>query len=273
MASPIVFTPTQVPQLVEQAWKTAGNGLRNVKTSFDPEVDAVAETKLVQHLCQLDSSLKVYTPSSPQYETLRGVYNKQITARPQAIVRPTTVTQVQAVVRMASTLGVPLAVRAVGHAFFGNSCVEGSVMLDMREMDSLTLSPDSKTVKVGGGALTRNVTGFLDGHGLVVTASNCASIGWTGWALWGGYGLLNSYAGLGVDNIMSAKVVTADGNVVEADGSSDLLWGIRGAGASLGVIVETTVKTHQVPAFLGGVIQYKQDQMSRALLGLQDLLQ
>lgn len=271
-SSTVAPLPVQTQQSIGQSL-TAGNGFRNSKVSFNPTTDCQAGGAIVQQLHSIDPSLKIYTLSSPHYETLRSVYNEQVTARPQAIVRPTTTAQVQAVVRTASNLNVPLAVRAIGHAFWASSCVEDSVMLDMRELDSLTLSHDQKTVQVGGGTLTRNLIGFLDAHGLVTASSTAGRIGWTGWALWGGYGPMNSYTGFGVDNILSAKIVTADGNVVEADGSSELLWGIRGAGASLGVVVETTVRTYEMPAMLGGRIQYKQGQTTKALTALQHLLE
>ena len=268
--SPVVAQSLNKP--VDQCL-SAGTGFRNLQAPFDPTVDCAAGSEIVQHLRHLDQALKVYTPSSPNYETLRSVYNKQITARPQAICRPTTVAQVQAIVRASTQLGVPLAVRAIGHAFFGQSCVADSVMLDMREMDSLTLSHDLKTVNVGGGTLTRNLVGFLDTHDLVTASSTAGCIGWTGWALSGGYGPLNSYAGFGADNIVSAKVVTADGNVVDAGANDDLLWGIRGAGGSLGIVVESTVQTYAVPTILGGQVQYKQGESAKALLGLQRLLE
>lgn len=136
-----VFSPVVAQSLnkpVDQCL-SAGTGFRNLRAPFDPIVDCAAGSEIVQCLRHLDSALKVYSPSSPNYEALRSVYNKQITARPQAICRPTTVAQVQAIVRASTELGVPLAVRAIGHAFFGQSCVADSVMLDMREMDSLTL--------------------------------------------------------------------------------------------------------------------------------------
>ena len=272
MASVLAAVPVQPQESIEQP-QLAGNGFRNPKTVFNPSIDSLSEEEIVQHLRHVDSSLKIYTPSSPQYDSLRAVYNQQITARPQAICRPTTVAQVQAIVRAATYMHVPLTVRSIGHAFFGQSCVDNAVMLDMREMDTLSISEDQKTVQVGGGALTRNVIGYLDTQGLVTASSTAGCIGWTGWALGGGYGPLNSYTGFGVDNILSAKVVTADGNVVEEDGSSDLLWGLRGAGGNLGVVVESTVRTYTLPAMLGGRIQYKQAETAKALLGLQRLVE
>lgn len=59
--------------------------------------------------------------------------------------------------------------------------------------------------------------------------------------------------GLGVDQIVGAKIVTAAaGEAVDAD--EELLKGIRGAGTALGVIVELTVKTYPLRKILSGSI-------------------
>lgn len=82
---------------------------------------------------------------------------------------------------------------------------------------------------------------------------------------------MNDYVGLGVDNIVSAKMITAQGDLVEAD--DELLWGIRGAGGNLGIIVETQVKTHHMPKILAGFIGYAWEEAEKVLLGLQELLE
>jgi FAD/FMN-containing dehydrogenase len=69
-----------------------------------------------------------------------------------------------------------------------------------------------------------------------------ASVGYVGWATLGGYGPFSSSHGLGVDQILSAKLVNAKGELVEA--SEELLQAIRGAGGSFGVIVELTIKVY-----------------------------
>ncbi len=51
-----------------------------------------------------------------------------------------------------------------------------------------------------------------------------------GYATCGGLGFSTGKYGLGADNIVSARVVLADGSVVEASEAShpDLYWGLRG---------------------------------------------
>lgn len=72
-----------------------------------------------------------------------------------------------------------------------------------------------------------------------------ASVGYVGWSTLGGYGPLTSHYGLGVDQIIGAKIVNASGEVQTAD--EEILIGIRGGGGSLGIITELTIKVYPVP--------------------------
>lgn len=76
------------------------------------------------------------------------------------------------------------------------------------------------------------------------SSGTVASVGYTGWATLGGYGPLTSHYGLGVDQIIGAKIVNARGEVQDAN--EELLVGIRGGGGSLGVIVELTIKIYPI---------------------------
>jgi FAD/FMN-containing dehydrogenase len=71
-------------------------------------------------------------------------------------------------------------------------------------------------------------------------SGSVGSVGYVGWSTNGGYGPFSSLYGLGVDQIVGAKLVNYKGELVEA--SDDLLKGIRGAGNIFGVIVELTIK-------------------------------
>lgn len=67
-------------------------------------------------------------------------------------------------------------------------------------------------------------------------------MGYVGWSTLGGYGPFSACHGLGVDQIIGAKVVNAKGEVVDAD--DEMLMAIRGAGGTLGIIVELTIKVY-----------------------------
>lgn len=76
--------------------------------------------------------------------------------------------------------------------------------------------------------------------------------------------------GLGVDQIISAKVITADGELQEAD--SELLWGIKGAGGAFGVLTEVKFKTYPLPKLLGSILVFKFDEAEKIIADLQTML-
>ncbi|GKU22902.1 unnamed protein product [Fusarium langsethiae] len=246
---------------------------RHVMMPFSAEQDAQTHgNSALAKLTDAIPDIKIYTRSSPHFETLRGVYNKLITAQPLAICRPTSVAQVQAIVKAVSGLGVPLRVRGGGHDVFGRGCIADSVTIDMRELDTQELSQDKKTVRVGGGITSKNVVGFLGLHNLCTSNGFAGEAGWTSWASWGGYGPLGDYVGLGVDNIVGAKIVTASGDLVHADGESELLWALRGGGGNFGVIAETNVRVYPMSTIQAGFIVYPWPETADVLLRLQALL-
>lgn len=140
----------------------------------------------------------------------------------------------------------------------------------MREMDGITLSPDKLTASIGGGTLALNLARFLYTHGLVAAVGECSSVGVVNWAACGGYGILNGSFGLGVDQIVGARVVNAEGEVVDAD--QEMLWGIRGAGGNFGVIVELMIKVHALSSMLAGFIAFPFKEARKVLSGYQSLL-
>jgi FAD/FMN-containing dehydrogenase len=71
-----------------------------------------------------------------------------------------------------------------------------------------------------------------------------------------GYGPFVGNYGLGVDQILGAKVVNCEGKLVEGD--ERMLQAIRGGGGTLGVIVEMTIKV------------YPLDKVQRLRLGVFD---
>ncbi|KAG8895853.1 hypothetical protein FRB99_000314 [Tulasnella sp. 403] len=72
------------------------------------------------------------------------------------------------------------------------------------------------------------------------------SVGVIGYAIGGGMSLLVGEHGMAVDNIVSATVVLANGDVVQANENEnlDLFWGIRGGGSNFGVVAELGLRLY-----------------------------
>ena len=80
----------------------------------------------------------------------------------------------------------------------------------------------------------------------LVATGSCACPGIVGATVGGGVGRLQGVHGLIIDNLVSVVLVTAKGDLltVSATENPDLFWGIRGAGASFGIILWATYKIH-----------------------------
>lgn len=64
----------------------------------------------------------------------------------------------------------------------------------------------------------------------------------------GGVGRYSGVYGLMIDSLLSLRVVTAAGDVVETSATSkpELFWGMRGAGANLGIVTSATYRMYPI---------------------------
>ena len=186
--------------------------------------------------------IKYIPPNGPDFSSLSALYVCSSPTTPLAVVRPQTADHVAALVSFCTAHAIQFTVRTGGKNIFGLSSVQDALMIDMRDMDSIQLDKSESSVTVGGGILQAKLAGALAKEGLVTPSGSLGFVGLVGWSTYGGYGPLASHYGLGLDNILGAKVVNAKGEVVVAD--KELLKCIRGAGGAFGVIVELTVKVY-----------------------------
>lgn len=78
----------------------------------------------------------------------------------------------------------------------------------------------------------------------------CGCVSVAGPLLGGGHGILQARHGLSADNLLSARVVLADGTAVEGSAQErpDLFWALRGAGHNFGVVTSFEIKTYEIRA-------------------------
>jgi FAD/FMN-containing dehydrogenase len=145
-------------------------------------------------------------------------------------------------VRYLVDASIPFSVRSGGHDLNSSSIIHGAVTIDMRAIDFASIADDKKTARIGGGITHGKLLDKLADHGLMTTVGSAGTVGFVGWSTLGGYGAYTPRCGLGVDQIVGAKIVDAQGQERTAD--ERLLKVIRGGGGNFGVIVELTVKIY-----------------------------
>ncbi len=183
------------------------------------------------------------------YERCRENYNARILTRPEYIFYCSTPTDVVHALEFARQENTPFVIRAGGHSYEGLSLVEGGIVIDVSEMNKVSVQTTKKLAVVEAGAKLMQLYEQLWDKRMVVPGGSCASVGVAGLTLGGGFGLLSRYMGLTCDNLKSVKMVNAQGEILEANQheNEDLLWALKGAGAgNFGVVTELTFKLHPI---------------------------
>ncbi|CAK7228828.1 hypothetical protein SBRCBS47491_007043 [Sporothrix bragantina] len=206
-------------------------------------------------------------PASSEYDEARHIYQLDHTAVPLAIVQPTTIDDVALVVKSATQHGIKFTVRGGGHHIMGRCIEQDTLTIDLRKLDSVEVASDRHTAVIGGGANNLQVARVLEKEGLATPLGLVATVGFVGWATLGGYGSFMNQWGLGVDNIVGAKLVTWEGKIIDAN--EEVLTGIRGAGGAFGIIVSLTVKVHALEKVLAGGMLFAPQQFKPFLQMLE----
>jgi FAD/FMN-containing dehydrogenase len=204
---------------------------------------------------------EVITPPDSAYDEARRVYNGSIDKRPAAVVRCTGVGDVAATIGVARDEGLDLSVRGGGHSAPGFGTNDGGLVIDLSPMQDVVVDADARTARAGGGSTWAGFNDATHAYGLATTGGIIGSTGIAGLTLGGGIGYLARKYGLSCDNLLSAEVVTADGQVVVASEKKydDLFWALRGGGGNFGVVTTFEYSLHPVAEIYAGLIAYPVD--------------
>lgn len=201
------------------------------------------------HLAEFGNSLVggLFTPDSSGYDAIRRPVNVAYGhVRPRLVVLCRSVSDVVGAVTYAAAAGSRIAVRGGGHCFAGRSSTDG-IVLDMCGLDGISVAGDG-VATIGAGARLGQVYAGLHAYGRTLPAGCGPTVGITGLTLGGGIGLIGRMHGLTCDRLVGARVVLADGSVVDCDHDREpeLFWGLRGAGGGqFGVV--TSLRFDTVP--------------------------
>ncbi|MFE1103390.1 LLM class flavin-dependent oxidoreductase [Nocardiopsis alba] len=186
-------------------------------------------------------------PGDGGYTGVRHGYMQR--GRPGLVLRPTDPEQVAAALAYAREQEVPLNVRSGGHGISGASTNDGGVVIDLGRMNGVRLlDPDTGRVRLGTGARWGDVARTLGDRGWAISSGDHGGVGVGGIATTGGVGYMSRAHGLTIDRLTAVELVTADGRLlrVDEDHEPELFWGMRGAGANLGVVTAVEIEAAPV---------------------------
>jgi FAD/FMN-containing dehydrogenase len=186
---------------------------------------------------------QVISPEDPDFETARKVWNGMIDKHPAVIVQCRTVDDVVAAVGFARDNDLRVTARGGGHNVAGLTVADGALVADLAPMNDVEVDPDRSTARAGGGAKLGDLDRATQEFGLATPMGLQSETGIAGLTLGGGMGWLRRKYGLSCDQLVSAQVVTAEGQVLTAseDENPDLFWGLRGGGGGLGWLPRSNI--------------------------------
>jgi hypothetical protein len=201
---------------------------------------------------------QVICPDDHGYDLARAVFNGMIDRRPLAVVRPVDASDVVRCIEFARRHDLPLSVRGGGHSVAGHGVRDGAIMLDLSGMKAVQVEPKARTVHAEPGLTLGELDRATQAFGLATPLGVVSVTGIAGLTLGGGLGWLNGCYGLACDNLISAEVVIADGQLLTASTreNEDLFWGIRGGGGNFGVVTSFGYQLHPVDVVLAGALSY-----------------
>ncbi len=239
-------------------------GRINVRTATGDEVMIEEE-----FLGQLRTNLagQVLGRGDRGYEEARRVFNGMIDRRPSLIVRCTGAADVIQAVRFARSSNLLVSVRGGGHNVAGNAVCEDGIIIDLSPMISVRVDPVRRTARAEGGVTWRRLDRETQSFGLATTGGVVSTTGIAGLTLGGGIGWLARLHGLTCDNLLSADVVTAEGEFLTASSTehADLFWGLRGGGGNFGIVTSFEFRLHPVSSVVGGLLIHPVDRAKEAL--------
>ena len=197
-----------------------------------------------------------------------------------------TTEDIVAAVNFAREHNLRVVVKGGGHSYQGTSSAPDSLLIWTRKMNAVTVHDafigagcagqyePQQAVTVEAGAIWGHVYDAVTTRAArYVQGGGCLTVGVAGLIQSGGFGSFSKAYGMAAASLLEAEIVTADGavRIANACTNPDLFWGLKGGGGgSLGVVTRLTLRTHDLPDFVGAVnmtIKAASDVAFRRLIG------
>ena len=183
------------------------------------------------HSLPIQGTILVPSSGTAYWEALHRFSDLSI-LEAKYIVFPSTISDIPIILAYATSQSPPMeiAVKNGGIHCSTWASSDGGLVIDLARLNNVVVAEDEQSVLVQGGALWGDVYEETRKFHLDVVGGHFWFIGVAGYLLSGGFGRLSGEHGLGLDNVLAATVVLADGRIVKTSATeeTDLFWAIRG---------------------------------------------
>ncbi|MFK0569495.1 FAD-binding oxidoreductase [Endozoicomonas sp.] len=209
------------------------------------------------------------------YEQAREIWNKAVPAKPGLIVECRTEEDVLRSIEFADRHDLAFSLRSGGHNIAGRGLLHNGMTLNLRHLNKMEVDHNFCRLHVGPGAILGDIDRLTSAHDLAVPLGVEPTTGAVGLTLGGGMGRLSCQYGLSCDSLVSARMVLANGQVIDVSENHypEIFWAIRGGGGNFGVVTEMTFTLHPIPrTFIHGGIVYGKEKVIPALQIYREIL-
>ncbi|MEZ5326198.1 MAG: FAD-binding oxidoreductase [Verrucomicrobiales bacterium] len=210
---------------------------------------------------------EIVLPDSSNFDEVRAIWNAMIDRRPAIIVQCTGTADVKACLAFAKAEKLAISIRGAGHNIAGNALRNDALLIDLSLLRSVTVDPAGKRVFAGPGATLGDIDHETKEFGLATPTGINSTTGISGLTLGGGIGWLTRQYGMTVDNVLSAEIVTADGEVLIASEAenTDLFWALCGGGGNFGIVTRWELRLHPVNNVFAGLVVFPEEERTAVL--------
>ena len=200
----------------------------------------------------------VLTEGQPGFTEACMLWNSMISLQPRVVIQPVGVSDVIQSIAFARENNLEISIKGGGHNVAGFATTDGGLMIDMQHFRNVDINPEQRVARVGGGARWSEFDREAAVFSLASTGGVISTTGVAGLTLGGGVGWLARKHGLASDNLLSAEIVTADGDVITAseDAHPELFWALRGGGGNFGVVTTMEFQLHPLETVFAGMVAY-----------------
>ena len=194
--------------------------------------------------------------------------------RPAAVALPRDVNDVIAAVEYASANGLRVAPQATGHNADALGSLDDVLLVDVRELQDVSIDSNARRVRVGAGVKWERVVPQLSQLGFAALHGSSPDVGIAGYSLGGGMGWLARKYGLQTNSVTAMELVTADGRAarVDAEHGPELFWALRGGNGNFGLVTAIEFAVYPVENLYAGVMFFPFERAGEVLHTWTELL-